>query len=61
MSKALLRCDFCARDQRTVPLLIAGPYGADICSECVEECVAIVAERKAESAATENTETKDEL
>lgn len=59
MSKALLRCDFCARDQRTVPLLIAGPYGADICSECVEECVAIVAEETAKRAAKSNTETKD--
>jgi ATP-dependent Clp protease ATP-binding subunit ClpX len=48
MSKALLQCDFCNRDQRNVPIMVAGPFGADICSECVELCVEVIAERRAE-------------
>lgn len=54
----ILKCDFCGRDQRHVPLLVKGPFGSDICSECVEDAAAVIEERRTEAnekAMAENT------
>jgi ATP-dependent Clp protease ATP-binding subunit ClpX len=37
-SKKTLKCSFCAKDQREVHKLIAGPSYIFICNECVELC-----------------------
>jgi len=41
-------CSFCGKDQRQVQRLIAGPSGAFICDECIEECNAIMAAQDSE-------------
>lgn len=48
----LLKCNFCAKSQKQVRKLIAGP-GVYICDECIELCNEIIAEELAESAAPE--------
>ena len=35
-------CSFCGKDEDHVRKMLAGPSGACICNECVEECVAII-------------------
>ncbi len=39
----ILKCSFCSRTQKDVPLLIAGATGY-ICSGCVSICVSIMAD-----------------
>lgn len=34
-----LSCSFCSKPQTKVKFLVAGPYGVNICSECVGVCV----------------------
>lgn len=47
----ILICDFCGKAMMFVRHLIAGPQGAHICDECVDECASIIADqRKAEAA-----------
>jgi len=43
-------CSFCGKDQRQVQRLVAGPSGAFICDECIEECNAIMAAQDSEEA-----------
>ena len=38
------RCSFCGKSQDHVSKLIAGPYGAFICDECVDICAEIIEE-----------------
>lgn len=45
MTQSDLACSFCRKSQRDVQLLIAGP-DAHICDECVDICVAVLAERE---------------
>ncbi len=47
-SAELIKCSFCAKAQRQVLQIIAGP-GVYICDECVELCNEIIEERMAES------------
>ncbi|GAB3304057.1 MULTISPECIES: ATP-dependent Clp protease ATP-binding subunit ClpX [Pseudoclavibacter] len=54
-SSELLKCSFCAKSQKQVKQLIAGP-GVYICDECVELCNEIIEERMADS---ETSEVKD--
>ena len=42
---ATLTCSFCARHQRQVKKLIAGP-GVYICNECVDLCIEIIAQER---------------
>lgn len=43
-----LSCSFCGKAQREVEALIAGPT-VYICNECVDLCVSIVLEKKADA------------
>ncbi|GII52173.1 ATP-dependent Clp protease ATP-binding subunit ClpX [Planotetraspora thailandica] len=40
----LLKCSFCAKSQKQVRKLIAGPQGVYICDECVELCNELIEE-----------------
>lgn len=56
-----LSCSFCGKDRLKVKTLIAGPL-VNICNECVEVCVDILAEHNAKKAAPqtcENTNCKE--
>ncbi|WP_329081593.1 ATP-dependent Clp protease ATP-binding subunit ClpX [Streptosporangium sp. NBC_01469] len=44
-----LKCTFCAKSQRQVMRLIAGPGGVHICDECVGLCNELIAEEFGES------------
>ncbi|MBX3312374.1 MAG: ATP-dependent Clp protease ATP-binding subunit ClpX [Microbacteriaceae bacterium] len=55
----LLKCNFCAKSQKQVIQLIAGP-GVYICDECVELCNEIIEERMA-GEQKETPETEFEL
>ena len=48
--RAPIICSFCGKDQRQVQRLVAGPSGAFICDECIEECNAIMAAQDSEDA-----------
>lgn len=52
------RCSFCGKKMDNVELLIAGP-GACICNECVDLCVEILNEKKAENGESESAEEKE--
>ena len=43
MEKKEMRCSFCGRDKSEVKKLIMGPAGNNICNECVEQCLDILA------------------
>ncbi|MBR2372054.1 MAG: ATP-dependent Clp protease ATP-binding subunit ClpX [Clostridia bacterium] len=43
MEKKEMRCSFCGRDKSEVKKLIMGPSGNNICNECVEQCLDILA------------------
>lgn len=43
MDKKEMRCSFCGRDKSEVKKLIMGPSGNNICNECVEQCLDILA------------------
>ena len=43
-------CSFCGKDQRQVQRLVAGPSGAFICDECIDECNAIMSSQDSEEA-----------
>ncbi len=43
MDKKEMRCSFCGRDKSEVKKLIMGPAGNNICNECVEQCLDILA------------------
>jgi ATP-dependent Clp protease ATP-binding subunit ClpX len=47
----LLRCSFCAKSQKQVRKLIAGPVGVYICDECVEVCNELIEEELNEDVA----------
>lgn len=49
----VLICDFCGKASMFVRHLIAGPQGAHICDECVDECAAIIAKARSADAAKE--------
>jgi len=38
----ILKCSFCNKEQREVELLIGGPGGLYICSECVGRCNEVI-------------------
>lgn len=40
-------CDFCGKRVEFVEIMIAG-VGVDICNECVDVCVEVIANRRAE-------------
>lgn len=42
-------CDFCGKRAEFVELMITGA-GVDICNECVDVCVEVIAERRASKA-----------
>jgi len=42
-----LKCSFCDKRQDQVELLIAGPGGVAICTECVDLCNEIIADARA--------------
>ena len=42
-----LTCSFCAKRQDQVEVLIAGPGGVAICTECVDFCNEIIADARA--------------
>ena len=42
-------CDFCGKRSEFVELMVAGA-GVDICNECVDVCVEIIAHRRSEKA-----------
>jgi ATP-dependent Clp protease ATP-binding subunit ClpX len=44
-----LYCSFCGRAQSEVMLLLSGP-SVYICDNCVDQCAAIVADKRAEKA-----------
>ncbi|WP_144106800.1 ClpX C4-type zinc finger protein [Paraburkholderia sp. BCC1886] len=44
VTKKLLACDFCGKDQEQVKNLVAGPHNVHICNECVDVCCEIVYE-----------------
>lgn len=44
----ILYCSFCGKSEKDVLALIAGPT-VFICDECVELCVAVVAEKRKEA------------
>ncbi len=44
MPEDIKYCSFCAKSQREVTLLIAGPKDVFICDECTEVCNSIVYE-----------------
>jgi ATP-dependent Clp protease ATP-binding subunit ClpX len=41
-----LKCSFCAKRQDQVEVLIAGPGGVAICTECVDFCNEIIADAR---------------
>ena len=43
----VLKCDFCGRDQHHVRALVNGPFGSDICDECIVDAARAVKERDA--------------
>lgn len=45
-------CSFCGREECEVEVLLAGPASNFICDGCVSDCVAIIAEKRIERAAT---------
>jgi DNA-binding transcriptional MerR regulator len=45
------QCSFCGKSGREIERMIAGPNGVFICSECVEQCNAIIAEERAKPVA----------
>ena len=45
----LLYCSFCFKSQHEVKMLISGPAGVFICSECVDLCNEYIARRPRES------------
>src|SRR5690348_15854596 len=47
-SQQLLRCSFCNKSQRCVRTIIAGP-NVQICDECVDICLDILAEKRKEA------------
>jgi ATP-dependent Clp protease ATP-binding subunit ClpX len=49
-------CSFCAKDQKEVGQIIAGP-NVFICDECVEMCMAIVLEHRAKQRQTKRFES----
>ena len=49
-------CDTCAKHQEEVLVMIALPKDLHICSECVDLCAAIVAEKRAEPTAPTNVD-----
>lgn len=50
----LIKCSFCAKAQRQVVQIIAGP-GVYICNECVDLCNEIIAERTSNPEVTEGS------
>ena len=42
------RCSFCGKSQEDVAVLVAGPK-ASICDSCVEICISVIADARAES------------
>ena len=42
-----LKCSFCDKRQDQVEVLIAGPGGVAICTECVDFCNEIIADARA--------------
>lgn len=44
MSKVILYCSFCGKDNNEVKFLIAGPHPAFICDECITLCNEIIIE-----------------
>jgi ATP-dependent Clp protease ATP-binding subunit ClpX len=42
-----LKCSFCDKRQEQVEVLIAGPGGVAICTECVDFCIEIIADARA--------------
>src|SRR4030043_466101 len=51
-SRATYACSFCAKSQKQVRRLIAGPGAVYICDECVELCREIVQEDKSSPSRT---------
>ncbi len=49
--KNTLYCSFCGRSQHEVVLLIAGPHPMFICDACVDQCMQLVAGKRAALAA----------
>lgn len=45
-TKNLRVCSFCWRTSKEVDLMVAGPDMVNICEDCIEVCVRIIAERK---------------
>ena len=48
--KNIHTCSFCWRTSEKVDFMVAGPDMVNICEDCVEVCVRIIAERKKEVA-----------
>ncbi len=46
-------CSFCNKSSKDVPLIIAGPNGINICSECVEKAFDLIKRHEAEEASKE--------
>ncbi|MGC9143573.1 ATP-dependent Clp protease ATP-binding subunit ClpX [Hydrogenobaculum sp.] len=46
-------CSFCNKSSKDVPLMIAGPNGMNICSECVEKAMDLIKHHEAEEVAKE--------
>ena len=44
----VLLCDFCGNSQHVAKLLVRGIADATICDECIDTCVEIVAEHRAQ-------------
>lgn len=46
-------CDYCGKGEDEVGILIVGLKDAAICSKCVQVCVDVIAEKRAEAAGTD--------
>jgi ATP-dependent Clp protease ATP-binding subunit ClpX len=54
----LFFCNFCAKNQHEIKLLIAGPGDIAICNECIDLCVEIVKDKSGKAfAGTKETES----
>lgn len=51
-----IRCAFCFRPQSAVPKLVMGSF-CGICSDCIAECLKVLAEDVAAEAANETPKT----